>query len=318
MGFFAISRLGSQTSFEVDACHLSFWVLAKPWYQLFQNQFCFDIGLRITSQEPLRRIRFVLPFDAKGSTVVDLSSIVLDPDFNPLIFGKPTSVANGYVSYDGPSEGHDLIKDRVIAVSPETSSPEASTPPESGFSIWTIELLEPTRKAEPTYIRFRITAANPWRIWSSKGWGLAKRGIVVDFRISDIRESLLLGHGRSEADHLVPIKSLFLFLVAPAYFVPNHFSPQLHYSRLLEPRVWKSYLASSASYSEEAKFSIHQWRSKEKLEINVENPYRAYMDLSREFGREVFLYYGAAIVIAPLLIHLIEKGSALVWTWIVG
>jgi hypothetical protein len=318
MGFFAVSSLGSQASFEIEACHISFWVLAKPWYRMFGNQFCFDIGLRLRSQEPLRRIRLVLPFDADGARAVDLSGVVLDPDFSPLIFGKPVTVANEYVTYDGPLEGRDAISDRVIAIAEDNSTAELPTVEKPGFSIWTIELKEPTRKNELTYIRFRIPAKNPWRIWASKGWGLAKRGIVVDFRISDIRESLLLGHGKSEAANLIPIKQLFLFLVVPSYFVPNHSSPPLHYSRLLEPRVWKSYLANLASDDEEAKFSIHQWRKTTGSPISVEEPYRAYMDLSREFGREVFFYYGAAIIMAPLLVHLIERAAGKLWTLFVG
>jgi hypothetical protein len=318
MGFFAVSNLGSQTPFEIEACHISFWVLAKPWYQLFRYNFCFDVGLRIKSQEPLRRIRIVLPFDSDNAKTSDLSGMVLDPDFSPLIFGKPVSVNDGYVTYDGPLGGSDKISDRVIAVSSKNSAAEPTLTSSPGFSVWTIELEEPTQVDELTYVRFRIPARNPWRIWASKGWGLAKRGIVVDFRISDIRESLLLGHGKSEAAHLVPIKQLFLFLVVPSYFVPNHFSPALHYSRLLEPKVWKSYLASSSSYTEETKFSIHQWRHTKGPEISVENPYRAYMDLSREFGKEVFFYYGTAIVFAPLFIHLVETFARYLWTAVLG
>jgi hypothetical protein len=318
MGFFAVSSLGSQIPFEIEACHISFWVLAKPWYQLFGYSFCFDVGLRIKSQEPLRRIRIVLPFDSDNANVFDLSGVVLDPDFSPLIFGKPVSVNNGYVTYDGPLNGRDKIKDRVIAVSAKNSTAEPNSAHSPGFSVWTIELEQPTQTNEFTYIRFRIPAKNPWRIWASKGWGLAKRGIVVDFRISDIRESLLLGHGRSEATHLVPIKQLFLFLVVPSYFVPNHFSPTLHYSRLLEPNVWKSYLANFSSHSEDTKFSIHQWRQTKDTEISVENPYRAYMDLSREFGKEVFFYYGTAIVAAPLLIHLVETITRYFWNGVLG
>ena len=303
MGFFAVSNLGSETPFEIEACHISFWVLAKSWYQLFGYKFCFDVGLRIRSQEPLRRIRIVLPFDSDDAKVSDLSGVVLDPDFSPLIFGKPVVVENGYIKYDGPVGSGDRIGDRVMAVSSQNSTAETSSASKPGFSVWTIELVEPTQINELTYVRFRIPAKNPWRVWASKGWGLAKRGIVVDFRISDIRESLLLGHGKSEAAHLMPIKQLFLFLVVPSYFVPNHFSPNLHYSRLLEPEVWKNYLASSSSYTDITKFSIHQWRHTKDTAITLDNPYRAYMDLSREFGKEVFFYYGTAIIFAPLLIR---------------
>jgi len=317
MGFFAISKSGSQTAFDIEACHLSFWVLAKPWHKMFGYKFCVDIGLRIKSKGSLSKFRIVLPFDAEDSQLSDLSAVVLDPNFSPLIFGKPVKIDGDYVVYDGPLGGSDAIKDRVIAVSPETSTAHPTYSRE-GLSIWTIELARPTKTDELTYIRFRIPAKNPWRVWASKGWGFAKRGVVVDFRISDVRESILQGQATSEAEHIVPIKHLFLFLVAPSYFVPNHFSPDLHYTRLLEPKVWKTYLASCSSYAEEIKFSIHQWRHTSGAPIDMENPYRAYMDLTREFGKEVFLYYGAAIIAAPILIHAVEAISRHIWKAIVG
>jgi len=316
MGFFAISSLNSQTAFKVEACHISLWVLPKPWYQLFGHAFFFDIGLRLKSEQPLRRIRIVLPFDSVQSRLSDLSSIVLDQDFSPLIFGKPVSVQGDHISYDAPLDSEGSINDRVVAISEDTSSPEQGSAADKGLSIWTIELVEPTQINEWTYVRFRITAKNPWRIWSSKGWGLAKRGAVVDLRVCDIRESLLLGHGNSESAHLVSIKHLFLFLVVPSYFVPNHFSPTLHYSRLLEPKVWEKYLGGFSSHTDGAKFSIHQWRSSEKAEINVDHPFRAYMDLSREFGREVFLYYVIAIISLPIASHLVEALGRRVWTFL--
>lgn len=316
MGFFAVSSLGTQTSLEIAACHISLWVLPKPWYQLFGYNFCFDIGLRFRSTEPVRRIRIVFPFDSRQAHATDLSSIVLDEDFSPLIFGRPVTVIEDHVSYDGPLKGKDRIDDRVIAISPENSSSETVLPENPGFSIWTIELSEPTKNDEWTYIRFRISVKNPWRVWAHKGWGLAKRGAVVDLRICDIRESLLLGHGRSESTHLVPIKHIFLFLVAPSYFVPNHFSPSLHYSRLLEPKVWEKYLAGLSSHIDGAKFSIHQWRYTDKVEVNVENPYRAYMDLSREFGREIFFFYVLAIVSLPIVSHAAEALGRKVWALI--
>ena len=201
----------------------------------------------------------------------------------------------------------------MIPISTDNSSAEEASSAGTGFSIWTIELAEPTKSSEWTYIRFRITAKNPWRVWASKGWGLAKRGAVVDFRISDIRELLLLGHGKSESEHLVPIKQLFLFLVAPSYFVPSHFSPNLHYSRLLEPKVWK-YLSGFESHTDGAKFSIHQWRHTKEPEISVDYPFRAYMDLSREFGREVFLFYVLAIVTLPIVNYLAEALGRYLWS----
>ena len=106
MGFFGVSSLGLQTPFEIEACHISFWVLPKPWYRLFGYNFCFDAGLRFKPEEPMRRLRIVVPFDSTQKQVSDLSSIVLDEDFSPLIFGKPVTVTDGHV----PTTAHWMEK----------------------------------------------------------------------------------------------------------------------------------------------------------------------------------------------------------------
>lgn len=314
MGFFAVSKLGAEASYDIEACHLSFWVIPRPWYRLFGFDFSVDIGLRIKSEHPLRRLRIVVPFDSQESSIVDLSAAVLDQKFNSLIFGRQVKVKDDVIEYDGPLSGDDPIRDRVIPISAKSSVPHPPTGTDrTGYSVWSVELAKSISTGEGAYVRFRITAQKPWRVWSSKGWGLAKRGVVLDFRISDVRESILLGHGQSEAEHILPIKQLFLFLVAPMYFVPIHFSPILHYTRLLEPKVWEKYLEFSSSHVDGAKLSIHQWRYTNGHPISVDNPYRAYMDLSREFGREVFLYYLLAVIFAPAITHLVEKCGAYFW-----
>ena len=87
----------------------------------------------------------------------------------------------------------------------------------------------------------------------------------------------------------------------------------LHYTRLLEPKVWERYLAGFSSHTDGAEFSIHQWRYTNGAKISVDHPYRAYMDLSREFGREVFFYYVAAIISLPIASHIIEALGRRAW-----
>lgn len=318
MGFFAVSGRKSQSKVLIEACHLSFWVLAKHWYQGFGYKYYLDVGLRIKPDSDLRRIRVAVPFDSEAKQLSDLSALVLDADFSPLIFGRPVAVKGDRIEYDGSTLGQGKIIDRIIAVSVDNSSPEAGTSKAVGFSMWTIEFAEPARANESAYIRFRIQIPTPWRVWSFKGWGYAKRGVIVDFRIADIRESILLGYGRSEADHIVPIKHLFLFLVVPSYFVPKHHSPPLHYSRLLEPEVWQKYLASCGSYDRGTKFSIHQWRTEPSAQaVDIERPYRAYMDLSREFGVELLLYYAFAVVAVSTLAAIIREIAVVLYGLIV-
>jgi hypothetical protein len=313
MGFFAVTTRRSPVRFTIEACHLVLWVLAKPWYRGFGYRFFFDVGLRIRPEGDLRTLRLALPFDTESNDLTDLSTIVLEPQFSPLIFGRPVKIDGDRIHYDGNALSQGAINDRVIGVSEEKSKPEEETADDVDFSTWKIELEDAARSAETTYVRFRFRVRDPKRFWASKGWGFAKRGVITDLRIADIRESLFLGEGRSEAEHIEPIKHLFLFLVAPAYFVPQHVSPELHYSRLLEPRVWNRYLASCGRYDGAIKFSIHEWRSVSDP-VSVAKPYRAYADLSREFGMEVLLYYIAGTLMAPVLFRIGGK----LMTWIVG
>jgi hypothetical protein len=267
MGYFAVAAADALTSFEVEACHLSFWVLSKrvPWPGY---RYCFDVGLQICPKTDLRRLKIALPFDSEDQSLVDLSPAVLDSQFSPLIFGKPVTVKDDCIEYDGSSVGTAKVVNRVIPIDPRNCTPVADTQFDKGFSVWTVELVSPAKAGETTYIRFRVPVSDPWRIWASKGWGYARRGMIVDFRVADVREFVLLGEGEFRVGEVPPIKSLNLFLVAPSYFVPRHVSPALHYSRLLEPKVWQLYLASCGSYDRDTKFSIHQWRSKTLVNID--------------------------------------------------
>jgi hypothetical protein len=305
MGYFAVTNRLLPARFTVSACHLSFWVLTGPWYELFCKKYFLDIGLRIFPDEDLRRFRLAVPFDTQDGDLTDLSNVVLDPEISPLIFGRPVEIDRDRIKYDGSSLGQAGIGDRVIAVSQRESRSEPETAKDINFSTWTIELKDVARAREPAYVRFRFPVRKPTRIWSSKGWGFAKRGIIADFRIADVRESIILGQGRAEADHIQPIERLFLFVVAPAHFVPKHVSPNLHYSRLLEPKVWEKYLTSCGPYDAGTKFSIHQWRSYQSdkpTPISAANPFRAYADFTREFGREILVYYFAGALGTPLLL----------------
>lgn len=323
MGFFAISSRGSPSRFSIEACHLTFWVLPNHWYNLILLKgfrYSFDVGIRIKAESELRRIRVAFPFDSEASTLSDLSNFVLDAEFAPLIFAQPVSVNGAMLSYDGSAIGQGNVSDRVVPISIENSTAEQESDPR--FSVWTIELREPLKTGESGYIRFRQQIKKPGVLWTSKGWGYAKRGIIVDLRVADVRESNILGLGRAEAPHIVPIQRLFLFLGAPSYFVPKHVSPPLHYSRLLEAQIWQKYLKAPFSapyFGHPTRISIHQWRSPgaattTPTPVDLNKPYRAYMDVTREFGPSLLLLYLAGTAVFPLLV----KGWEWLWSHIIS
>jgi hypothetical protein len=287
-------------------------VLPKHWFNFFGLigfSYFFDIGLRIKAENRLHRIRVCVPFDSNNHAIADLSNWILDSNFVPLIFGRPVDVRGNRISYEAENLGQNRISDLVIPVSSTNSSAEAESDPR--FSVWNVEFRDPIPEGEIGYARFRLRIDKPEALWTSKGWGQAKRGMIADLRVADIRESNLLNLGSAEAQHIVPIKRLFLFLGAPSYFVPQHVSPQLHYSRLLEPQVWRKYL--NANVRVPIRISIHQWRSRDIAEaeprpVNIDAPYRAYMDVTREFGMPLLT---ASILVAALLAVFSQ-----LWDWL--
>jgi hypothetical protein len=308
MSYFAITNRDG--GLKIEACHISLWALARPWYCAWRLSYFFDVGVRLRSEHPVDHIRVALPFDSGRGGITDLSKIVLDPDFSPLIFGRPVLINGNSVKYDGTSLGQGTIDDVVIPVRATDSKQESETERDTNFSIWTITLQQSMESSRSYYIRFRVPVSRPGRLWISKGWGFAKRGVITDFRINDIRESLLLGEGRSEAKFIKAIDRVFIFLVAPSSYIPKHVSPPLHYSRLLEPRVWRSYLASCGNYATHTKFTIHEWRSSGEQVVSVESPFRTYADLTHDFGFQLFILYVVGGLVAPIL-FLISN------TWIV-
>lgn len=305
MSFFSVSSRKSAAQFAIEDCHINFWVIPTHWYQKFQFGFSyfFDVGLRLKPAEELTSIRVTFPFDSRSGNLQDLSEYVTNSQHAPLIFGRPVIVHGDFIDYDGASLGLGPVHDRVVPIDPRNSKVEEEN--DSSFSVWSIKFEGTIKGGETAYLRFRIVVENPNSIWASKGWGFAKRGVIANFKVCDIRESVLLGQGAAEADHIVPISRLFLFVGAPSYFVPNHFSPILRYSRLLEATVWDKYLGFSAR--RKARISIHQWRGGGNgSSISVSSPFRAYMDLSREFGGPIWIYYVVGVVGASLIFKVID------------
>lgn len=193
-----------------------------------------------------------------------------------------------------------------MPISQSNSEPGQETAKDVGYSSWGIEFERPLSANETSYVRFRFRIRNPSNIWLSKGWGLAKRGAIADLRVADVRESLVLGDGRKEANYIKDIGQVFLFVICPSNFLPKHISPNLHYSRLLEPKMWNKYLSSCGDFDVDTKFSIHQWRStpvtsSEKKVVNADNPFRIYADFSREFGLEILVYYIFGVAAFPFI-----------------
>jgi hypothetical protein len=266
-----------------------------------------DVGLRIRAGEaPFSWLRIAVPFDCQdGVAPIDLSRFVLDPGFAPLIFGKPTDVSHGRITYDDPSDGRNKLSLDVMKLELRSCKQESLNRKKNGFSTWQIWLDRKISPGQEGYFRFRLPVKSAHRFWIDQGWGLAKKGNIFDIRIADVRESVFLDEGKDELEDIVPIERMFLFAGVTANNVPRLTSPNLYYSRALEPAVWKNYLAGIGRYIPSHRIVIHQWRNQRNgnfSQISVDNPFRVYMDSSREFGSQLLVLYVTALSV-PYLIN---------------
>jgi hypothetical protein len=317
VSFFGVLRRGVGSDFTVEDCHLNFWILPRGWRGFFCHYFALDIGLRVKAgTKPFSWLRLAVPFDCEdGVRPTDLSSFLLEEQFTTLIFGKPAAVDGTSVVYKDPGRPQEQLKLNVVRLDIKNCIPEAENQHKNGFSTWKIGLERNVQPGDDCYFRFRLPVKSPKRYWLSQGWGLAKKGNIVDIRIADARESALLFEGEEEIEHIAIINRMFLFVGMAANFLPRHASPDFYYSRALEPKVWNKYLGSIGRFNESTKIVIHQWRNAKQgsfESITKDNPFRVYMDVTREFGIELLLLYSVAILL-PLLFQLVRYLYIALW-----
>jgi hypothetical protein len=146
------------------------------------------------------------------------------------------------------------------------------------FSVWTIKLARRIPADSVTYFRFRIKATSIGRCWNWRRSWLERKRIIIDFRLSDVRELWYLSSD-SLKHYIHDIECVNFFLIAPARFRLVAASPLVHYSRILEGYAWKSYLKRSPSYFRKEKLIIHQWRTEKDRVVNLKSPLRIFADL---------------------------------------
>jgi hypothetical protein len=88
-----------------------------------------------------------------------------------------------------------------------------------------------------------------------------------------------------------------LFVIHPANYSIVSQSPEPHYVRLLEPKVWENYLGSCKPFKINQKFIITQWGTKK---FNHDMPVRVFAKLHKEFGRSVAIVYFFSILTVPI------------------
>lgn len=267
------------------------------------THFYFDVGVKFTpSGLPVDRIRILLPFRTEKNGMWDLSDAMRHPDVSRLVFGEPVDVSSGGVLTYRDQQLH------LISVTAENPPIVAGAHPRAE-SLWNLKLSPAPTQIQDYYARFRFLVRDPRPAWQWKRGLIFKRvGAKIDLRVSDVREtSSTLG---TEELNILPIDDLYVFAIAPWSLQARAISPALKYMRVLEGTKWARYLESAIPPLPSTKMVVYYWRTGASSQENATpsrptvtttlSPFRAFLDLSHEYGPTVLLNQVLALIIVVI------------------
>lgn len=283
MGFFAVVRASSNDDFRVIGCHLNLWSLPGL---LRSRLFLWDVGLRLRAGgKEVSVIQLAVPFGTDESEMEDICDRLTDQNIARLVFGTPPRISDGNIEYTSSRDGD--IKLNLARVLKSSRDKDLSG---SDYTLWKLELSSPIKTDPHSYVRVRFPISNLGRLWDWKRSTFSKNGAIVNIRISDVRESIIVPQWKALEDRIVPIESLNLLVIAPAKLRCQSVSPAYHYMRLLEGQAWQQYTNRVAGKWKSERLIVYQWRSdapvgaNPPLVIDPTNPFRVFLDLTRESG----------------------------------
>lgn len=272
MGFFAILREDGEPSCRVRQLDINLWCLPR----LFgRHQFFCDIGIRLAQEQPdvtLGRLALAMPFRTDGTLWEDLSDRLLTyPKTAGLVFGEQTQVDGATLRF---ADGTDFTLARLEREKCSLDMARST----KFFSLWHLTLRRPVRPGGDVYLRTRFNITDLGRTWLWQRAILLQNGALVDIRVTDLRESVIVPQGDDYPDRVVKIDELNCFVIAPASYVLGRASPELRYSRILEGRVWEPYLDRATDLLRRRKISVNFWR---EVDVSSDNEFRGFLTLAR-------------------------------------
>lgn len=287
MSFFAVLGESETSSFNIETCHLNLWALGG----LFRRQvFYWDVGLRIKANEhnPVDNIWVALPLGTKEKDLVDLRDKMTSQRTLELVFGEAVSIRQDCIEY-----GEGEVRPIGIDVS-ECKMDEKKS--DKNFSLWNLKLAPTIRAGEEGYLRIRFHARTEGRMWTKKRHGLFSSGALVDMRVSDVRETWNVKDGAALKGRIIPINTLYVFLILPSALRYNMASPAFKYVRVLEGQAWESYLDSATNFWKYRKMIVYYWKAEKP--VNTKNPFRAFLALNYSNSiRDYALYSGVLFLL---------------------
>jgi len=289
MGSFAIIQ-ESKESLQIHNCQLNLWSLSG----LFGRRiFLWDVGLVLEASEDgedkkVSKIGLLLPFRTESDAFKDLSKEILDPSTAQLLFGKSINItqATKTIEYAATSNKPPLRIVPIMNASLDVEFEKDKHLRRANLSLWILKFAAKITNGQRSYIRVRFRMQTLGRTWT---WMQGRKGALVDIRVADIREIVIPTDGGARleayAERFVPISSLRAFVIVPGYLQFRATSPELHYMRLFEGRVWEKYLGERAvNLSRSEKLMIYQWRQDSLIDTkaNKTDPFRAFLVLTTD------------------------------------
>lgn len=308
MGYFAVltpADAESDVAFSITRCHINLWVLRSfiPGRRLLY----FDLGLEIsvTGSKAVEAVEVLLPFKVeegyKGdqfTRCMDLYDTLFHEETAELIFGEPVSIGGSSQDKKLTLESGDELSPRRIDRGKVASAPDQ--PPR--LSSYLIPMATPIESGEKAYVRFRFRVfANRPVLTSKSPFG----GVILDFRIADVRESRNRGKEASIRRRVVPIEKVNFFAMLPAQYqlLPAGSTPRN--MRILETRAWTTYLKRMAYMHPSNALLVYYWRS-EGAKVSSDNPFRVFANFDRHLNKAKIVFWATLSVL--LVAGLVRSG----------
>lgn len=286
---------------SLKAIHFNLWIVEKRFLGILKDVFFrgdvsfykyfVDVGLRLEVQgQTVPEVNLHLPaIEILEDSFIDLEKEVLDEKTNDLIFGRKVESRNNTISY---SRAREEICDTVHGIASIVKTDRLGD-----YRVVLKSAITGGEKPATAYIRFRYKIPQSNSIISPIGWGFAKKGFTFDLRLNDYRETVEY-RGQKKLLNMMAGDEANIFIIHPVNYSIVSRSPEPHYVRLLEPKVWENYLDSCRPFKINQKLIITQWGV---TEFTHEKPVRVFSQLHNEFGMSVAIIYFVGIATVPVV-----------------
>ncbi|MBY6313518.1 MULTISPECIES: hypothetical protein [Nocardiaceae] len=288
----------SNANFAITQCHINIWVLRSflPGRRLLY----FDLGLEISANgsQSVDAVDLLLPFKVEDGYrgdhfqgCMDLHDTLLHPETAELIFGEPVNIS-------GTNPDHTLrltsgaeFQLRHVDTANVTAINQSDQLHRS--SHYRVPLASPVLPGSKVYVRFRLRVfANRPLLTPRSPFG----GVILDFRIADVRESRNRAREVTLRSQIVPIEKVNFFAMLPDQYQLLTASPETRNMRILETRAWSNYLQRVAYMHPANVQLVYYWRSEPN--ISPDNPFRVFATYDRHLNKAKIMFWS---IIALLL-----------------